>query len=254
MRVRLSFLPAEGVCTLPVHYNHVIQGFIYRHLDAEMATSLHDEGFVEGKRRLKMFVFSRLMGNSVVRDGHIVFSQQFSLVVASPEVGFLETLALHVMDAGELQLGDNRVRLASVEVAAEEAYQCPVLLQALSPVTVYSTLSRADGRRKTYYYSPFEPEFSEQIVCNLQRKWRVLYGSEVSAEGATVKPWRVNTRNQHIALYKGTVIKGWSGIYEAYLPEPLFRMALDAGLGSKNPQGFGCVSVYTPRVKEVTQV
>lgn len=248
MRLRLSFSPVESACILPVHYNHVIQGFIYRHLNPEMATSLHDEGFAEGKRRLKMFVFSRLMGNPVVRDGRIVFSHEFSLVVASPEVGFLETLALHVMEAGELSLGGNRVRLASVEVA-EEAYQCPVLLQALSPITVYSTLSRADGRRKTYYYSPFEPEFSEQVVRNLRRKWRVLYGSEVSAEGATVKPWRVNTRNQHIALYKGTVIKGWSGIYEASLPEPLFHMALDAGLGSKNSQGFGCVGVYTPRVK-----
>lgn len=249
MRLRLTFAPTDGICSLPVHYNQVIQGFIYRHLAPEMATSLHDEGYTEGGRRLKMFVFSRLMGSSMVRDGQIVFAGEFSLVVASPEVGFLESLALYVMDAGALQLGENRVRLVSVEVGAEEPYQCPVLLQALSPITVYSTLSRADGKRKTYYYSPFEPEFSEQIVCNLQRKWRVLSGSEVSADGAYVKPWRVNVRNQHIALYKGTVIKGWSGIYEAYLPEPLFRMALDAGLGSKNSQGFGCVGVYTPKTR-----
>ncbi|MDW8319853.1 MAG: CRISPR-associated endoribonuclease Cas6 [Armatimonadota bacterium] len=250
MRLRLSFAPVEDVCILPVHYNQVIQGFIYRHLAPQLATSLHDEGFTEGNRHLKMFVFSRLMGNSTVRDGHILFPNEFSLIVASPEIGFLESLALHVMDVREVYLGENQVRLTSVEVAAEEPYQCPVLLQALSPITVYSTLHRADGKRKTYYYSPSEPEFSEQIVCNLQRKWRVLNGSEVSAERAYVKPHRVNTRNQHIALYKGTVIKGWSGIYEAYLPEPLFRMALDAGLGSKNSQGFGCVSVYTPKRKE----
>lgn len=253
MRLRLRFAPVEDICTLPVHYNQVIQGFIYRHLAPGMATSLHDSGFAEGKRRLKMFVFSRLMGNSLVRDGQIIFANEFSLVVASPEVGFLESLALHVMDAAEIRIGENRVRLASVEVAAEEVYQAPVLLQALSPITVYSTLLRADGKRKTYYYSPHEPEFCEQIICNLQRKWRVFNGSEVSAKGAYVKPWRVNTRNQHIALYKGTVIKGWSGIYEAYLPEPLFRMALDAGLGSKNSQGFGCVTVYTPRRKEEHQ-
>jgi CRISPR-associated endoribonuclease Cas6 len=253
MRLRLSFAPVEGICTLPVHYNQVVQGFIYRHLRPEMAASLHDEGFVEGKRHLKMFVFSRLMGSSTVQDGQIVFPGEFSVVVASPEVDFLESLALHVMGAEDLCLGENRVRLVSVEVMAEEVYQCPVLLRALSPITVYSTLSRADGKRKTYYYSPFEPEFSQQIVRNLQRKWSVLYGSEVSIEGATVQPWRVNTRNQHIALYKGTVIKGWSGIYEAYLPEPLFRMALDAGLGSKNSQGFGCVGVYTPKRQEGEQ-
>jgi CRISPR-associated endoribonuclease Cas6 len=43
--------------------------------------------------------------------------------------------------------------------------------------------------------------------------------------------------------FKGTVIKGWTGLYEVKLPEPYFRLAYDAGLGAKNAQGFGCVGV-----------
>jgi CRISPR-associated endoribonuclease Cas6 len=39
------------------------------------------------------------------------------------------------------------------------------------------------------------------------------------------------------------VIKGWTGLYEVKLPEPYFRLAYDAGLGSKNAQGFGMVEV-----------
>jgi CRISPR-associated endoribonuclease Cas6 len=250
MRLRLTFAAGESGCVLPVHYNQAVQGFLYRHLSEEVATAFHEEGFVEGKRRLKMFVFSRLQGRSVFQDGHIVFPEQFSLVVASPEVGFLESLALEVMNRREVRLGENTVRLVSVEVDVDPAYRSPVLLYALSPITVYSTLSRADGRRKTYYYSPTEPEFSELLVRNLQRKWRALTGEEVPVDGASVQPWRVSNRNHHVVTYKGTVIKAWSGIYEAHLPEPLFRMALDAGLGSKNSQGFGCVGVYQVRWQE----
>lgn len=43
--------------------------------------------------------------------------------------------------------------------------------------------------------------------------------------------------------YRETVIKGWTGIYELDLPEPFFYLAYDAGLGSKNSQGFGMLKV-----------
>ncbi|NSW80643.1 MAG: CRISPR-associated endoribonuclease Cas6, partial [Chthonomonadetes bacterium] len=63
----------------------------------------------------------------------------------------------------------------------------------------------------------------------------------------------VNKRNEHIVFYKDTVIKAWSGVYEVSLPEPLFRMAMDAGLGSKNSQGFGCMGIYERRMREVVE-
>lgn len=251
LRLRMTFSPARHTCVLPVHYNHLVQAFVYEHLDKLLAASVHDEGFVEGNRRLKLFTFSRLQGRSVVREGQITFAEDFSLVVASPEIAFLESLALNAMSAQEMRLGNNSVHLTALEVEQDPPYSNPVLLRALSPITVYSTLSRADGKRKTYYFSPFESEFSQLLIINLQRKWRAYGGSDVPLDGAYVKPVSVKARNQHVALYKGTVIKAWSGIYEASLPEPLFRMALDAGLGSKNSQGFGCMAVCRRAMEEV---
>ncbi|RLI91606.1 MAG: hypothetical protein DRO89_03615 [Candidatus Altiarchaeales archaeon] len=37
----------------------------------------------------------------------------------------------------------------------------------LSPLTVYSTLTTGDGKKKTYYYSHYEPDFEELIDRNL---------------------------------------------------------------------------------------
>ena len=53
----------------------------------------------------------------------------------------------------------------------------------------------------------------------------------------------VSKRNEAIVNFKGTWVKGWMGLYELSLPEPFFTLAYNAGLGSKNSQGFGMVEV-----------
>lgn len=229
---------------LPVHYNELVQAMIYTHLDHYLARSLHDEGIVEGKRHLKLFTFSRLLGPCRVQGGWVEPQGPLRLVVASPMVPFLESFALHLVRSGALHLGPVRFVVESVEVEFDQVYQSPVVLRALSPITVYSTLQAAGGGKKTYYYAPQEPEFERLILANLRRKIRAWTGQDISDDGAFLRAYKVSTRNHHIVLYKGTVIKGWTGLYELHAPEPYLRMALDAGLGSKNSQGFGCVEVW----------
>ncbi|MFN7181678.1 MAG: CRISPR-associated endoribonuclease Cas6 [Planctomycetota bacterium] len=38
-----------------------------------------------------------------------------------------------------------------------------VVVKMLSPITIYSTLTKRDGSKKTYYYNPFENEFGQLI-------------------------------------------------------------------------------------------
>ncbi|MCS7173476.1 MAG: CRISPR-associated endoribonuclease Cas6 [Armatimonadetes bacterium] len=232
---------------LPVHYNEYLQALIYTHLDQHLARALHEEGIPEGLRRLKLFTFSRLLGPCRVEGGWLEPKGTLRLVVASPMVPFLESFALHLVTNSILRLGPARFAVEAVEVEFQQPYQNPVLLRALSPVVVYSTLFTPDGRKKTYYYAPPEDEFERLVLSNLRRKVRAWTGEDIPEEAASFRPARVSARNQHIVLYKGTVIKGWSGVYELRAPEPYFRMALDAGLGSKNSQGFGCVEVWRPR-------
>jgi CRISPR-associated endoribonuclease Cas6 len=249
MRLVVRLHPDGGAVRLPVHYNEFIQAMIYAHLDAHLAQALHDEGISEGKRHLKLFTFSRLLGPCRVQGGWLEPRGAVRLVVASPMVPFLESFAFHLVTHSDLRLGPARFAVESVEVELQQPYRSPVIFRALSPITVYSTLQTADGRKKTYYYAPQEPEFEGLVLANLRRKIRAWTGEDIPEDGASFRPYRVSTRDQHIVLYKGTVIKGWTGLYELQAPEPYFRMALDAGLGSKNSQGFGCVEVWEPRQK-----
>ncbi len=240
----------RGKNALPVHYNGLVQGWIYRHLESSLAQKVHLEGWSDGKRRMRFFTFSRLLGDVRVRDGMIRFLGDVRLVLASPLEEFLEDLALTLMREGEVNLGSVSFDVRSVEVRHPPFLQSPLLLKALSPITVYSTFETPDGRKKTYYYAPQEFEFAQQVLANLRRKVRAWTGEDIPEEGASFAPHRVGNRNLSIVKYKGTVIKGWTGIYRLDAPEPYLRMALDAGVGAKNSQGFGCVEVWEPRRRE----
>lgn len=251
MRILITFAGDRGRLKFPRQYNQLVQGFIYRHLDAWLAKKVHDEGFADPhnlKRRLRLFTFSRLIpvreagGRWHSEDDHILFEGPVQLTIASPVADFLSSLVEHLLKNPQLDLGGREVSLIEARVEPAPEYRRPVLVRALSPITVYSTLHAPNGKKKTYYYSPFESEFSLLVVKNLARKVRAWSGEEVEAEGE-VRPVRVSKRNERVLKYKGTVIKAWDGVYELELPERLFRMAFDAGLGAKNSQGFGMVQV-----------
>jgi len=255
MRVDIT-LNASGGLRLPRQYNELLQGFLYGHLEAELARRLHDEGFIDpgSRRRLRFFTFSRLMGRWRTDGEQIVFSGPVRWLVASPWEELLSSLVEHLLKGPKLELGSQPIHVENIEVEPPLEPRRPITVQALSPITVYSTLYTAEGRRKTYYYSPFEAEFEELLLKNLARKARIWSGrkarcegsyGEVKAEGH-IRPVKVSPRDEHIVRYKGTVIKAWTGVYELDLPPELFRMAFDAGLGAKNSQGFGCVAVWSP--------
>jgi CRISPR-associated endoribonuclease Cas6 len=247
MRLKIKFRGYEKpFVTLPVQYNEIIQGFIYRHIDRWLGKEIHDKGFKdpESKRVFKFFTFSRLIPDEKIsiKDEKIILSRNLTLIVSSPFNDFIQSFATNLLKAESIKLKDENLILLSVEVEGVPRYREKVYVKTLSPITVYSTLMTKDGRKKTYYYSPFEKEFEEQLIKNLQRKLRTWNGK--TASGGSIKPYRVSSKDERIVIYKGTVIKGWDGIFELKLPEELFSMAFETGLGAKNSSGFGCIEVW----------
>jgi len=255
VRLKIKFRPEKPFFVLPCHYNGLIQALVYRHLDNWLAKSIHDKGFKDPitKRHLKLFTFSRLIPENrpKVEKEHIEFKGPINLIVSSPSHEFIESFASNLLMNGRFLLCGESLEIISVEVEPVPAYREKVIVKALSPITVYSTLMTPDGRKKTYYYNPFERDFEDLIIKNLKRKVRTWLGIEVN--GGSIKPYRVSAKNERIVIYKDTVIKGWDGLYELCLPPELFQMAFEAGLGAKNSQGFGCVEVWREHGRSVAR-
>lgn len=234
---------AEEGLALPIHYNHLLQGAIYGILPPELASFFHEQGFETGGRRFKLFTFSRLMGERKIdqESKKITFRGEVRLVVASPLEKFCTALAWGFLNRGFLRLGDAEVEVVKMAVQHYRVTGEEITVRTLSPVVAYSTFYRPDGRKYTCYFQPAEPEFDSLITANLRKKYQALYGCEPPPGEVMVK--KVGKGNWHVLNYKGTIVKGYSGPLRLAGPPELLQIAIDAGLGSKNAQGFGCLEI-----------
>ncbi len=251
MRLKVSLASENGPLSVPVQYNSLIHGFVYHNMDKALSKWLHEGGHAYGERRFKLFTFSRLFGKRKVRDGRVFFDGPARFYLSSADAEVLGSLAEHLLKKPHVRLGSVRCRVEEVAVEPEpEVNGGAIKVKTLAPITAYSTLTTPDGKKKTYFYSPQEKEWSEALVANIKRKAKSLgWEADVDKdlEGAWMRPRRVKTSDQKVLNFKGTVIKGWTGLYETNLPEPYFRLAYDTGFGSKNSAGFGMVGVVGGR-------
>jgi CRISPR-associated endoribonuclease Cas6 len=251
MIIKITIEPLKDKkISLPRHYNYLIQGFIYKNLQRHIAEKVHDEGFVYEKRGFRFFTFSRLFGEFENAGDMLIFKKNFILYIASPVTKILESFATSLAKKGSIKIGNNNLQVTSIEVLFSRKYESPLYVKTLSPITVYSTLLTKEGKKKTYYYTPFEGEFNKQIKNNLLKKYAVLYGkNSIPNLDFYILPEKVSKKNEHIIFYKDTVIKAWSGIYKIGGANELLEIAFDCGIGAKNSQGFGMIEVYEPQFK-----
>jgi len=244
LRIEASFR-REKDALLPVAHNHLVQALIYSNIDEKLANFLHEEGFVVGKRHFKLFTFSRLSGKVkfISKLKKFKIESPFGLVISSPVESFLPSLAENFIKSEELNLNGEQIFVESINVLPAPKLGSEVTIKMLSPMTAYSTLQTSDGKKKTYFYSPLEQEFSELLKENLKKKHKALYKSESNGLSFSIEPIGINSKHQKIVEYKGTIIKGWMGKYKIKGSPELLKLAYDTGLGAKNSQGLGCFDV-----------
>jgi len=244
MRVCFEFRTKEEF-KVPVSYNYGVQSLIYKYIDRQLSDFLHDKGYIFGKRRFKLFTFSRIQGHArFLRNEKVfAFADSFNIIVASPIGTFIESLAENFIKSAEARLFKQTVHVESINVCAQPHFDSEVVVTMLSPVTMYSTFSTPDGRKKTYYYNPFEKEFSQLLEENLKKKYEILYKTKANGADFSIEPIGISKNHEKIIDYKGTVIKGWMGRYRLKGSPELLALGYNAGLGGKNSQGFGCFEI-----------
>lgn len=206
-----------------------------------LRTFLHEKGFALGQRKFKLFTFSRLLGHpSYNRETKtLIFSSPVRLVICSPIDFIIQELGNGFLRSGYVRIGESVLKVCGVAVTDQVVRSNTIKVHMLSPLVVYSTLENG-SQRFTYYYSPFEARFQELVLSNLAKKYLLIYGRNIGEKEFQIIPTNVNLSDHKVIKYKGTVIKGWMGNYILTGDPQLLEIALHAGLGAKNSQGFGC--------------
>ncbi|RMH07811.1 MAG: CRISPR-associated endoribonuclease Cas6 [Aquificota bacterium] len=240
MILRLEFVAEENI-ELPKSYNHILQGFFYKNMPKIISHFIHDVGFAYGKRRFRLFTFSKVIGKLLKKaQGKVVYEPKITLYFASPFAQVVSSSAHVFIKKESFFLDSNKLYLASVE-AINPPISTTIKVRCLSPITVYKT---PIGEKRFVYLSPWEEEFYRIIKQNLLKKYEIVYNK--SYDGVLeIKPVELKKSYKKKVVYKGTLIVAWEGYYELSASQEMLKLALEAGLGARNSQGFGMVEVVS---------
>lgn len=232
---------------LPIHYNYLIQAALYDLLDPDFAQFLHDRGYRHGKRSFRLFTFSQLQGKYRIlkETKQIRFFGQVSLSVHSPLAPFCQSVMNAIVREDGIRIGQAHLNVVHIECEEPQVTDKTIYVKTLSPVTVYSTMYRPDGRKFTHYFQPRDPDFAELIQKNLLKKFDLVYQTVPTSVRFDIEP--IGKSRERVMLYKGIVIKGHTGTFKLSADDKrLLSLALDAGIGIKGSQGFGCIECLRP--------
>ncbi len=234
-------LSSNSPIVLPIHYNYILQSFIYNNLDAIYSLFFHNYGFSYGKRHFKLLTFSQLFGKKKI-------SRKLKKITFFPPIHFYfssvieEAISSHaktLLKRKELRLGRNKISLESVHVIKEEVRNKKAIVKTLSPITIHST----NEEKKTVYYNPKQEIFYKLLEENLRKKCRII-GINENLESIKISPAENSFFKKVIALYKNNfVIEAWKGKFIIEAEPQVIEVALKAGLGDRNSQGFGMVAI-----------
>ena len=235
MKLKVT-LNSENPILLPLHYNYILQSFIYRNLDEIYSIFLHNYGFPYKKRLFKLLTFSRIFGKSRVIKSvkKVIFNPPIHFYISCILEEVLSSHAKKLITNDKLRLARNRVYLESVELIEERVEKDRVTVKTLSPVTIHTTKDK-----KTIYYNPFQEKFYELLEENLQKKCKAVFKQ---AGKVKIKPADGAFFKKAVVFYKkGFVIEAWKGKFEIEASPDVIEVALKTGLGDRNSQGFGMI-------------
>ena len=253
MRVKITYESLDGRIILPKHYNYILQALIYQILSPNLATKLHKEGFPYEKRKFKLFTFSRILEKGTLSrdETKLIFNEKITFLFSSPVEDIVGNLAERSFKEREFMLGKNKVFISQVEIITIPRIENKMLIRALSPITTYSTLTKEDGQKVAHYYKPFDKEFSKLIEENAKKKYKLIYGKDPENLRLSINPIKFSIKeNLKVVIFKGTPIEGYTGIYELEGDPELIYVTYEAGLGSKNSEGFGMWRVWKEKEEE----
>ncbi|MEZ0337373.1 MAG: CRISPR-associated endoribonuclease Cas6 [Aquificaceae bacterium] len=237
LRITLS---AEDNIRLPKSYNHYLQAFFYKNMDPILSNFLHNIGFVYNKRRFKLFTFSKIIGKIIKKEGDFIdFDNNITVYFASPLIDIVSSSVKNLIKNDGLFLANNKLYLNSIDVIKPEINQEDIIVRCLSPITVYTT---PVGQKRFQYLNPWDEKFYQIIKDNLLKKYEIVYNKSYKGKVA-VEPVKICQKYKKKIVYRKTLIEAWEGYYRIKGSKEILKLALEAGLGAKNPQGFGMVEV-----------
>lgn len=268
MQFTLRLLATDNAARIPFNYQYLLTGWLYRLLadaDGEYTRFLHEHGYstsnqTGSRKTFRLFTFSDLR-----MKGYEVRPKEGCFVLTSPVVDW--TLSFYIDQAAEAFIVGlfqdqqltliNRQFRTRLTVERVETLTLPPLsniltLRTWSPVVV----AEKDETGMDQYLHPTDKLFGPLLLTNLIDKYRsARIGANPDTATPALKSFSYEPltkpgliRSRLVTIKEGspeeTKVRGWYNFdFTLRGPAQVLEVALLAGVGRYNAEGFGCVRV-----------
>lgn len=240
---------------LPLNYSYECSAAIYRILsrsDENYSLWLHENGFITGGKRFKLFTFSNFIvpqyGIDKQRQRLIIKSDTVEWFISFLPEKSTQQFIEGVFRQQGFQIADKisgvEFQVREVQVMPPLNYQKEMCFETLSPVCV--SKRRDDG--KSDYLSPSDPSYVRGLLTGLLARYDAYYGKEY--EGEVYCDFQVLNEPKSVLVKikagtpQQTFVRGYRYRFKVSLPEPLMKIGYESGWGEKGAIGFGALGVY----------
>jgi len=237
---------------LPINYQYELSAWIYRIIaqgDRLYAEWLHQNGYAEGHRNFRLFVFSNIYSPGIrnQNDRLLFHSDKASFYLSLLPEKSTEAFIKGIFREQVFSLGDRvskvQFSVQQVELIPSPDFSNSLVYKTLSPVVV--TVGQENSQHARYV-TPDEDDYGQLIINNLKEKYRLFY--QKSFEGDTdfkfelLSPFRSKLIRIKAGTREETKVRGFVFTFRLEVDQELLKVMYEAGLGEKNAQGFGCVA------------
>lgn len=262
MQLRIVLEAQNHSTTIPINYQYPLSAWVYQALEQgnpQEANFLHQEGYVSGHRRFKLYAFSELRTPGAKVKGDRLMLKQKELWF---DISFLADRTAMAMAMGVFQqsntfwLGDRKsggqFSIRSVQMKPLPDLKESTTFFTVSPVVISKSDIGVDGKAGKKYLSPEDKGYAQQLIDNLLHKYKVaqVAGLMDTSEDVPELCFELlshHSKEKHINLMSGqagfTRVRAYKYRFRLSGHSPLLRLALLAGVGEKNAMGFGALEV-----------
>lgn len=223
--------------TLPINYNHILQGIIYTSLsnDSKYKNKLHNEG-INNLSNYKLFTFGPLCGKHFIENKQITFTEKIFWEIRSVDDYFIFLLHEYFKTNG-VMFGNRKI-MPKLNVENKIIVEDSISIKMKSPICVI----KKNEDNKTIYLSPRDLSFEESVNNNFRKKYFAYYNVEPSSDIEIVST-ELSHSDKVVTTLKGIYIVGWKGKYILNGSTDYLTFLYNSGIGTKNSQGFGLFEI-----------
>ncbi len=221
---------------LPIGYHHILQSILYSNMKDQRGYSdfIHNEGYAYHDRQFRMFTFSLLEGKYSIHEGKIIFRDEVSFEVRSPDHRLIQLIKDNIEERG-IRYPNVTVTDIILALSDDQVDDDNILIRMGSPLTVYTT---DENTKQTHFYSPEESRFAMLVNDNFKRKYSAYTGMLPETD-VMLEPVKISPKDKYVTNYKGFYLSGWKGWYRLTGERRYLDFLYQTGIGAKNAQGFG---------------